>query len=123
MSRIVDKPSVSWIVLLGAGLAVASALVLLGGPVGYRLGFLSLRVALLTLLRWGAYLAIGAAVVSIVGLIVTLARPKETRRGLTLAAVSLVVAAVVIAMPLRFRMGPPAPPIHDITTDTAEPPD
>lgn len=123
MSHTVGKPSVSWMVLLGAGLAVASALVLLSGPLGYRLGILSLRVALLTLLRWGVYLAIGAAIASLVGLIITLARPKETRRGLALAAVSLVVAAAVIAMPLRLRMGPPAPPIHDITTDTAEPPE
>ena len=123
MSHRFEKPSISWIVLLGAGLAVASALVLLGGPLGYRLGILSLRVALLTLLRWGAYLAIGAAAVSLVGLIATLARPKETRRGVALAAGSLVVAAAVIAMPLRFRIGPPAPPIHDISTDTAEPPE
>jgi uncharacterized protein (DUF1499 family) len=123
MSHTLGKRSVSWIVLLGAGLAVASALVLLCAPLGYRLGILSLRVALLTLLRWGVYLAIGATVVSLVGLIVTLARPKETRRGLALAAVSFVIAAAVIAMPLRFRLGPPAPPIHDITTDMVEPPE
>ena len=67
------KPSISWVVLLGAGLAVASALVLLAGPVGYRLGILPLRVALLTLLRWGAYAGIAAAVVSLIGLVVTLA--------------------------------------------------
>ena len=114
--------AISWVVLLGAGLAIASALVLLAAPLGYRLGILSLRLALLTLLRWGAYLAIGAAVVSLVGLIITLARPKETRSGLLLAAVSLMVAAALIAIPARFRMGPPAPPIHDITTDTQDPP-
>jgi uncharacterized protein (DUF1499 family) len=113
---------ISRVVLLGAGLTIASALLLLAAPLGYRLGIFSLRLALQTLLRWGAYLAVGAAVVSLVGLIITLATPKERRRGLLLAAVSLVVAAAVIAIPGRFRMGPPAPPIHDITTDTRDPP-
>jgi uncharacterized protein (DUF1499 family) len=109
-------------VLLGAGLAMASALLLLAAPLGYRLGVLSLRLALLTLLRWGAYLAIGAAAISLIGLIITFARPKETRRGLTLAAISLVVAGALSAIPARFRMGPPTPPIHDITTDMQDPP-
>jgi uncharacterized protein (DUF1499 family) len=113
---------ISWIVLLGAGLAIASALVLLASPLGYRLGVLSLRLALQTFLRWGVYLAIGAAVVSLVGLIITLARPKATRRGLMLAAGSFMMAAAVVAIPGRFRMGPPAPPIHDITTDSQDPP-
>ena len=74
------KPSISWVVLLGAGLAVASALVLLAAPVGYRLGLLPLRVALQSLLRWGVYGGIAAAVVSLAGLAVTLARPREARR-------------------------------------------
>jgi uncharacterized protein (DUF1499 family) len=113
---------ISRLVLLGAGLTITSALLLLAAPLGYRLGIFSLRLALQTLLRWGVYLAVGAAVVSLVGLIITLAAPKERRRGLLLAAVSLVVAAAVIAIPGRFRMGPPAPPIHDITTDTRDPP-
>jgi uncharacterized protein (DUF1499 family) len=113
---------ISRIVLLGAGLTITSALLLLAAALGYRLGLFSLRLALQTLLRWGVYLAVGAAVVSLVGLIITLATPKERRRGLLLAAVSLVVAAAVIAIPGRFRMGPPAPPIHDITTDTRDPP-
>jgi uncharacterized protein (DUF1499 family) len=113
---------ISRVVVLGAGLTITSALLLLAAPLGYRLGIFSLRLALQTLLRWGAYLAVGAAVVSLVGLIVTLATPKERRRGLLLAAVSLVVAAAAIAIPGRFRMGPPAPPIHDITTDTQDPP-
>jgi uncharacterized protein (DUF1499 family) len=111
------------VVLLGAGLAAASALVLLAGPVGYRLGFLSLRVALLTCLTWGAYLAVAAAVVSLAGLVVTLTRRREVRRGIPLAAASLLFAIVLLAIPGRFRMTPPAPPIHDITTDTAEPPE
>jgi uncharacterized protein (DUF1499 family) len=117
------KRSISCVVILGAGLAVASALVLLAGPVGYRLGILPLRVALQTLLMWGAYGAIAAAVVSLAGLVVTLTRPREARRGILLAAISLLTGVVLIGIPGRFRLGAPKPPIHDITTDTQEPPE
>ena len=109
--------------MLGAGLAVASALLLLAGPVGYRLGILPLRVALQTLLRWGAYGAIAATVVSLAGLVLTLTRPREARRGVLLAAISLLTGVVLVGIPARFRLGPPKPPIHDITTDTQEPPE
>jgi uncharacterized protein (DUF1499 family) len=117
------KRSISWVVILGAGLAVVSALLLLAAPVGYRLGILPLRFALLTLLRWGAYAAIAAAVLSLAGLVVTLTRPREARRGILLAAISLLTGVVLIGIPGRFRLGPPTPPIHDITTDTQEPPE
>jgi uncharacterized protein (DUF1499 family) len=119
----VRKPSISWVVMLGACLAVASALVLLAAPVGYRLGMLPLRVALQTFLRWGAYGGIAAAVVSLAGLVVTLVRPREARRGILLATISLLVGLALVGIPGRFRMGPPKPPIHDITTDTQEPPE
>jgi uncharacterized protein (DUF1499 family) len=110
-------------VKLGAGLAVASALILLAAPVGYRLGLVPLRFALQTLLRWGAYAGIAAAAVSLAGLVVMLMRPREARRGLLLAAISLLVGVALLAIPARFRLGPPKPPIHDITTDTQEPPE
>jgi uncharacterized protein (DUF1499 family) len=116
------RRSISWVVLLGTGLLIVCVLLLLAAPLGYRSGVVPLRFALLTLFRWGVYVAIGAAVVSLIGLIVTLARPRETRRGLLLGGASLVIALAVIAIPARFRMGTPAPPIHDITTDTEDPP-
>jgi uncharacterized protein (DUF1499 family) len=109
-------------VLLGAGLLILSVFVLLAAPLGYRSGVVPLRFALQRLLAWGVYLAIGAAVVSLIGLILTLVRPKEARRGLLLAAASLVIALVLIAIPARFRLGTPPPPIHDITTDMQDPP-
>ena len=123
MVQRVGRPSMSWLVLLGAGLAIASALVLLAGPVGYRLGVLPLRVALLTMLTWGVYGGIAAAVVSLAGLVVTLARPRGARRGILTAAIGLLVGLVLIGIPGRFRLGPPTPPIHDITTDTQDPPE
>lgn len=119
----IDRPSLSWLVVLGAGLASASALVLLAGPLGYRFGVVPLRVALLTCLTWGAYVGLAAAVVSLAGLVATFMRPRERRRGVVLALVSLLAGLAFILAPLRFRMGPPTPGIHDITTDTQDPPE
>jgi uncharacterized protein (DUF1499 family) len=36
---------------------------------------------------------------------------------------SLLAGIVLIGIPGRFRLGPPKPPIHDITTDTQNPPE
>src|SRR2546426_2954767 len=116
------RPSTSWVVLLGAGLAVASALTLLAAPIGYRLGVIPLRIALLTVLRWGAYGGIATLVVGLIGLGATLVRPKDRRRGVWLAATTLVLGAVLLTIPGRFLLGPSRPPIHDITTDTEQPP-
>ena len=76
MARGGRAPSISWVVLVGAGLVVASALTLLAAPVGYRLGIVPLRTALLTLFRWGAYGAVTAVGVSLVGLVMMLRRPR-----------------------------------------------
>ena len=117
-----SMPSVPWVVLLGTGLVVVSALLLLAAPLGYVTGTLPLRTALLSVFLWGGYAAAAAAVVSLAGLIVTLRRPRGARRGLALAAVSFLLAAAFVAFPARFRMGAPKPPIHDISTDTQDPP-
>lgn len=122
MAQRTGATSISWVVLLGAGLLMASVLVLFAAPLGSRLGIAPLRFGLLALMAWGA-LAIGAAILSLIGLVITLTRPKERRRGLLLAAASLVVAVGLIAVPARPLTGTPAPPIHDITTDTQDPPE
>lgn len=118
----VGKPSTSWLVILGACLGVASALTLLAAPIGYRLGVIPLRIALLTVLRWGAYGGIATVVVALIGLGATLMRPKDRRRGVSLALTTLVLGAVLVGIPGRFGLGPPKPAIHDITTDTQQPP-
>ena len=118
----VGKPSTWWLVILGACLGVASALTLLAAPIGYRLGVIPLRIALLTVLRWGAYGGIATVVVALIGLGATLMRPKDRRRGVSLALTTLVLGAVLVGIPGRFGLGTPKPAIHDITTDTQQPP-
>jgi uncharacterized protein (DUF1499 family) len=121
-THIVRKRSISWVVILGAGLASVSAFMLLAAPLGYRLGILPLRTALLIVFIWGAYVGCAAAGVSLIGLVVTLLRPREVRRGLLLAVISLLAGLFFIGMAGRFLLGRPKPPIHDITTDTQDPP-
>ncbi len=119
---IVRKPSISWVVIVGAGLAAVSAFMLTAAPLGYRFGILPLRTALLTVFVWGAYVGCAAAGVSLIGLVMTLLQPRDARRGISLAALSLLAGIAFIGMAGRFRLGPPKPPIHDITTDMQEPP-
>ena len=101
--------AVALLVALMAGL-----LLLLSGP-GYRLGIWSFQTGFL-LIRWAFY--IGLVALALAG--VTLWRNRG--RSL-LGAVALVLALLATAIPLRVSLvARSAPPIHDITTDTANPP-
>ncbi len=95
-------------------LAVAGAAALLAAPLGSQAGVWTFRGGF-TLLRWAVYAAVGASVLALLG--GALAR----RRGPAIAALGL--ALVVLAVPLRWlHTARSVPPIHDITTDTADPP-
>ena len=92
---------------------------LLAGP-GYRFGGWGLGPAF-TLLRWGAQLGAVAAVLSVVALVVSLARRSPRHAGL--AALALVVALAAFAIPWRMQVeARRVPPIHDVTTDPEDPP-
>lgn len=76
-----------------------------------------------SVLRWAGYLAIAGIVLSVAGLIV--ARPGTGRTGGFVGSlVGLVIAAIAIGYPayLRYVVVPAVPFIHDITTDTENPP-
>jgi uncharacterized protein (DUF1499 family) len=95
--------------------AALAALVTLAvsGP-GSRMGWWHFRIGF-SLMQWAAYGAMAAAVIALVALLL------GGRRGL--AAAALVVAVGVFAMPFGFRRkAMSVPPIHDITTDTSDPP-
>jgi uncharacterized protein (DUF1499 family) len=101
--------AVALLVALFAGLVL-----LLTGP-GYRIGIWPLLTAF-GLMRWAAYIALAAIVLA--GVALWRARGRSAS-----GALALLVAVVVAGIPLRWqRVAASVPPIHDITTDTANPP-
>lgn len=98
--------------------ALALLLLAAAGP-GTRLGLWDFRFGF-QLLRWAVYL--GGA-----GLVLTLAALATRRRqGGSLAPllVALVAAGIAVGLPLSMvRRARGVPPIHDITTDVAAPPE
>jgi uncharacterized protein (DUF1499 family) len=98
--------------------SVIAALLLIGAGPGSRLGAWDFRTGF-TLLRWGAYLGIVAAVAALVQLAIPRWRP--TPPWPLLAALGLGVLAAGVPWYWRARARS-VPPIHDITTDTADPP-
>ena len=104
-----------------SGLAAVTALV---AAFGYRLGLLPLRLALLTILQYGAYAGAAGAVVSLLALIGLLAG-KRRAGGVGLAVAGVLIGALVFGIPASLRYESSRngyPPIHDISTDTDDPP-
>lgn len=111
----VSKPA-----LLGFALAVLCLLALALAGLGTRWGWWHFRFGF-SLLRWAAYGGIGAALLALVGLFH--ARPGVARRGFSLAVLALIIGLSAAAVPwLWQRQARSVPPIHDITTDTQNPP-
>jgi len=105
---------------LALGLACASALLLMLAGVGSRLDWWHFRFGF-TLLENGAYGGVVAALLGIWGLI--LAGRKRRIPGLFLAVLALILGLVVAAVPVSWRLkARQLPVIHDITTDTVNPP-
>lgn len=104
------------VALAGLMLALLAALLLfLSGP-GTRMGFWHFRTAF-KMMGWAAYAGGAAALVSLAGL--ALARG----RGRALAAAGLVIGALMLYLPWSWRnQARSVPAIHDITTDTQNPP-
>jgi uncharacterized protein (DUF1499 family) len=105
---------------LGFGLGTLALLLLVAGPVGWRTGLLHFRTALFYLMPYGAYAAIAGGVVSLMALF-WWRRLERAARAMALAGVAL--GLVVIAVPWYYNsIRSTLPPIHDITTDMADPP-
>lgn len=97
--------------------AVAAAILLASGP-GYRFGLWQLGAAF-GLLRIAAFAGIAGAALALAGL----AWPKLREGSIKPLAASLVVGLAVAYAPWQFeRNARSVPPIHDISTDTENPP-
>lgn len=96
---------------------LAATLLLLAGP-GTRLGLWQFPTGF-TMLKWGAYLGIATGVVALILLAGT--RPRGWPAGALLLAVGL--SALAAGVPWYWlRIARRVPPIHDISTDTENPP-
>jgi uncharacterized protein (DUF1499 family) len=97
----------------------ALAMLLLSGP-GTRAGWWDWRFGI-SLLRYAVYVGGAAALLSLV-LVVLLAVPRWRVRP-WLPVLALCIALVAVAPPLiLLGRAKAVPPIHDITTDTSDPP-
>ncbi len=106
---------------LSGGLTVFALLLLAAGPVGWRVGWWHFRFAFFTLMPWSAYIAVAAAIVALATLLFL--RRAVGRGGVVMALAALLVSGVLVYVPWRWdRIRTTVPPIHDITTDIANPP-
>ncbi len=111
-----------WLTGMGLGLALlGGALVLLPGP-GYRWQLLELSPAF-TLLRWGALVGLAGGFVSVLALSLIVSGRGRRPPWAVFASIGLLVGAMSFGVPWALlQQARRVPPIHDITTDTAQPP-
>ena len=108
------------VAVVGFSAAVFALLMVAGAGPAYRLKLIDLTDAFV-LIRWGAWLGLGACLVALAGGWIT--RPGAHRRGFAFALAGVVTGAVAFGVPFAMLQSAKAsPPIHDITTDAENPP-
>lgn len=109
------------IAALALGLSLLAALLLLVSGPGNRIGWWEYRMAF-GIMGWAAWGGVAGAAGSL--LIAGWAMFRRNRRAALIAAVGAVIGALVFAFPLLMRSSAgQVPPIHDISTDTDDPPE
>jgi len=108
------------LVVLGMIVALGAAGAMIFSGIGYRLELFHFRVGF-TILRWAFWFALAALVLTVVGFVTV----RDRSRGTLIAAViGVVVGAVAVYVPWNWKQTLDAHPyIHDISTDTANPPE
>jgi uncharacterized protein (DUF1499 family) len=112
--------TVSIIALSGLGLAVLTALAVALAGLGSRWGWWHFRTGF-EILKWGGYAGLIAAAVSLVGSVT--AWFGGSRRGFLSAVAGLIIAFLIVGVLWQWKQTAlRLPLIHDITTDTENPP-
>lgn len=110
-------PVIVWLAFAIAILSAAAGLV--SGP-GNRFGWWDYRMAF-GVLRWAAWGGVAGAALSLAALV--LAARRRARTGIVLALIGIVAGALTFGLPWQLRArAQSVPPIHDISTDTDDPP-
>lgn len=111
----------SRLALAGFVVSVVAVAAAAGAGLGTRAGWWDFREGF-RILRWGAYSGAAGAAISAVGGLV--ARPGSRHRGFLMAILGIVLGAAAFGVPGNwYRMAKGVPMIHDITTDTENPPE
>jgi len=110
----------NYVSLLGLCLAVAGLLSLLASGPGYRLGLWPFKTGI-SLVKAAGYISVTALIVCLAGLAVW--QFKVFPQGMIPAIVGLVIGSAVLGLTLKWKHNLASVPyIHDITTDTENPP-
>jgi uncharacterized protein (DUF1499 family) len=106
--------------MVGLVVAAGCALVALGAGLGYRFGWWHFRTGIATL-GYVFWVAAGTAVFCAIA--AALAAARAGAREIALAVTGVAIAGITAWVPYDLRMtAKKVPPIHDITTDLANPP-
>lgn len=104
----------------GLGVAVACAIAELLAGLGYRFGWWHFRTGI-QVMRWAAMLDLAAVLIALIAVAGAVVRGPRSALGAAIAGVTIAVLAA--APPLyHWRLADQVPRIHDISTDTADPP-
>ena len=115
-----ENKHISPIVLFGIVLLIVSGITAALAGFGSRWEWWYFRTGF-EILRWSAFGGMAAAGVSVLGLVLSLR--SRTYGGAALAAFAVLIALVVAGIPWSWmQKTKQVPPIHDITTDTNNPP-
>lgn len=107
-------------VAVGLALSAIAVTAEMGAGVGSRLDWWHFRTGF-AILKWGAIAGTVGALLSLAGAILT--RPGSGRRGFVAAVAGIVLGALAFGVPWHWsRKAEQVPAIHDITTDTENPP-
>lgn len=105
---------------LAFAMAIVASAALLSAGFGTRLGLWRFTTGF-KIMEWSAFGGIATMLVSIAALVIL--RKKSSRSGRVPAIVALLAGLIVFAVPLyMLHSARNVPPIHDITTDTDNPP-
>src|SRR4051812_47305371 len=113
-----DEPRTSGVSRLAAALGVVSFIALAAtGPL-HHAGLIGLTRAF-GLLKWGVYGALATMVLAIIGVITAARRGRGMGTALTAMLLAFVATGSVAALAWKASR---VPAIHDVTTDTIQPP-
>lgn len=103
----------------GALVALASGAAMILGGIGYRLGAWHFRTGF-AIMTWAFWFSAGAAAICLLGLVLARAKPA---RLLATALAGILIGGAAAYLPWSWKQAAGSLPyIHDITTDTQDPP-